>query len=161
MNTLNVEYCLDKYSEFLYNADIMKKLQSTSLLTYPFLSTPSKHTNAGYLSKLYSKPRSLDIMRSFTQIRLRNKYVNSFRLYGATFTFRNLDICCKCDLVECESLEHIIFRCPHYEEMRFRYFPQNVDVNGTNWYEILDTESPSMISRFIAMIGEMLKNHAI
>ena len=126
---LDTERCVSRYGQFLYRSDVDKKARSTSLIFYPYMSTPDNTKNSIFLSLINSS----NVVRAYTQFRLQNNYKTSFLLDESLIKFKENDVCFRCKLLDFETFEHVTLFCPYFNYIRFKFFDVSSNFDMPFW----------------------------
>ena len=154
---LDVSSCLQKYKQISFEADIASKSASSCFHLYSQLRNAEMYKNVKYLTKINSP----NIIRTFSLLRLRNVCKNSFLLYNDIIRFKIHDLSCKCELLENETFEHVIFKCLFYDILRTDYFSELNMFEIEKWFFIPDSDSPNIIHKCVNMITAICKLYGL
>lgn len=101
----------------------------------------------------YLKKEKFSVARVLSQLRLTGDKLAKITLNGMTYKWRQDDQCTICNMLEAESLAHMLMRCPIYQPIRSRFLTALESLPNTKdlqLWKLLTEEKPVNIFYFLS-----------
>ena len=140
----NINVILDKYKEKLIQSDINKTNSSSSLPHYKNIMDTNPHTYLNINLPLQVTSIIMQIRLNFDRITINNKSIT----FNAWFN-QNNSSCTNCNSNSIEDINHFLFNCSFYDNIRKKYNIQEENFVNIDFYRGLTTTQGFTIYNYI------------